>query len=118
MTTIIIAVVVAMLCTVGGVMLLLIMLPVAYASAYAQEENKKELLKEESARVNNALKIARTNKVLADQEVLESRRALIDSNVAIKELQSEALRLKLGYAPDNIDGDRSFTVTDYHTDHD
>jgi len=77
----------------GIPILLMVLAPIVYAAAYAKEEQQKQ-------DISDALKIARMNKIKADQEVLESRRALIDSNVAIKELQAEALREKLGYTAD------------------
>lgn len=100
------------LCMVGAFLLFLGCIPLVYAYMYAQKEIDKET-------ITNNLKIARTNKIHADQEVLESRRALIDSNVAIKELQAEERRRKLGYPPANDKyGNPSFTPTNYETNHD
>ena len=99
MTTVIILVISA-LCMVGLVMLILALLPVAYAYNHARQENEKE-------QIANNLKIARTRKIEADQEVLESRRAKLDSEVAILELRIEKARRDMGmdadFKPANYD---------------
>ena len=99
------------LCMVGAFLLFLGCIPLVYAYQYTRQEIDKET-------IANNLKIARTNKILADQEVLESRRALIDSNVAIKELQAEALREKMGYPADPERGRSQFTPLNYDNTHD
>ena len=87
--------IISTLACIGGVMLLLALLPIAYAAAYTRQENEKET-------IANNLKIARTNKILADREVLESRRAKLDSEVANIELNIEAKRRKLGLDTDDF----------------
>ena len=84
-----IALVVSGLCVFGVVLFIMCVIPVSYAFAYSIKE-------EEQVRINNNLKIARTNKILADHEVLESRRAKLDSEVAILELRVEEKRRNLG----------------------
>ena len=84
-----ITLVVSGLCVFGVVLFIMCVIPVAYAFAYSIKE-------EEQVRINNNLKIARTNKILADHEVLESRRAKLDSEVAILELRVEEKRRNLG----------------------
>ena len=81
------------LCMVGAVMLLLALTPVVYAYFYALHEQEKQ-------DTSDALKIARTKKITADQEVLESRRAKLDSEVAILELRIEEKRRNLGLDQD------------------
>ena len=83
------------------------MIPLLYAIRYAQEKQLK-------LDIADQLKLARTRKIEADRDVLNSRRALIDSNVALKELQMEEKRRKLGYLPDT---DERFTPTNYESDH-
>jgi len=100
----------SVLCMVGVVLLALALLPVVFAYYYAQEEQTKE----DAA---TAYKNARTQKTLADLEVLESRRALIDSQVAIKELQAEALREKMGYEHDPARGREQFNPINYDSNH-
>ena len=88
----------SVMCMIGGFLLFMALIPIAYAYVYAKSEIDKET-------ITNNLKIARTNKVLADQEVLESRRAKLDSEVAILELRIEEKRRNLGldqdFHPDN-----------------
>ena len=86
-------------CLAGGIFILIIITPILYAAAIMQEEDEKET-------IANNLKIARTNKILADQEVLESRRAKLDSEVAILELRIEKKRRDLGM-------DQDFKPTNY-----
>ena len=86
-------------CLAGGIFILIIITPFLYAAAIYQQEDEKET-------IANNLKIARTNKILADQDVLESRRAKLDSEVAILELRIEEKRRNLGL-------DRDFHPTNY-----
>ena len=86
-------------CMAGGIVLFIILTPILYAAAIMQQEDEKE-------KISNNLKVARTNKILADQEVLESRRAKLDSEVAILELRIEEKRRNLGL-------DRDFHPTNY-----
>ena len=97
MISIIIAVVI--LGIIALFLLALACIPLLFAYGYTLEENAKQDIKD-------ALTIARTNKVLADQEVLESRRAKLDSEVAILELRIEEKRRNLGI-------DQDFHPTNY-----
>jgi hypothetical protein len=77
-------------------LLFLACVPLLFAHGYAKEEMEKQ-------RIKDALTIARTQKVRRDLEVLESRQALIDSDVAIRELKIEKMRRDSGdYTPFDI----------------
>jgi hypothetical protein len=77
------------LCLVGLVIGALSLIPLIYAYGYAQNEAEHQQIKDD-------LTIARTNKVRRDQEVLDSRQAKIDSEVALLELKIEKLRRDSG----------------------
>lgn len=108
MTTTIIILAGSAVCGVATMLVIIGLLPIFYALAVTKEQMEKE-------QIANALKVARTRKIEADRDVLNSRRALIDSNVALKELQMEAQRRKLGYLPD--ESEKKFTPTNYEADH-
>ena len=87
MISIIIAVVILVI--IALFLLALACIPLLFAYGYTLEENAKQDIKD-------ALTIARTEKVRRDLEVLESRQALIDSDVAIRELKIEKMRREAG----------------------
>jgi sensor histidine kinase regulating citrate/malate metabolism len=77
-------------------LLFLACVPLYFAHRYTQQELQQQ-------QVKDALTIARTQKVRRDLEVLESRQALIDSDVAIRELKIEKMRRDSGdYTPFDI----------------
>jgi hypothetical protein len=94
---------------VGGILALVVMslagmLPWLYILARAKERAQTQELKDKlmAARLekefhNIRLAKERASKVFRDIEVLESRQALIDSDVAIKELKIEQMRKNAGY---------------------
>jgi len=92
----------------GLIFFVLIFAPLIFAAFMDDGYHETDRLKDELAR-------ARAAKIRADQEVLESRRAKIDSEVANLELKNEALRSKLGYPPAN--NDNKFTPINYDTNH-